>query len=96
MCYFGLYRIKDISRFNSGSVTSLDKEAGFRIPSRPSSGYSDFGEKKALFEHKDEEIKTSKIPMKRIAKTDSPGPGVSVSPLEPVEILGYSMKNCFF
>merc|ERR1719450_878167 len=58
-----------ISRFNSGSVTSLDKEAGYRIPSRPSSGYSDFGEKKALFEHKDEEIKTSKISL--ISETSS-------------------------
>ena len=34
--------------------------------------------------------------MKRIAETDSPGPGVSVSPLEPLEIVGYSMKNVIF
>ena len=58
-----------ISRFNSGSVTSLDKEAGYRIPSRPSSGYSDFSERKALFEHKDEETKTSKISL--ISETSS-------------------------
>jgi len=44
-----------ISKFNSGSVTSLDREMGHKIPSRPTSGYSDFGQKKAIFESTREE-----------------------------------------
>ena len=50
-----------ISKFNSGSVTSLDRESANKFPSRPTSGYSDFGEKKAMFEAPIEERSSSKL-----------------------------------
>ena len=64
-----------ISRFNSGSVTSLDRDTGFKVSSRPSSGYSDFHEKKALFEQQEEETKVSKISL--VSATSSESESVS-------------------
>ena len=60
-----------ISRFNSGSVTSLNREEGHRVASRPSSGYSDFSEKKALFEAQEEETKASKISLVSATSSES-------------------------
>ena len=60
-----------ISRFNSGSVTSLNREEGHRVASRPSSGYSDFSEKKALFEAHEEETKASKISLVSATSSES-------------------------
>ena len=59
-----------ISRFNSGSVTSLDREGSYRVSSRPSSGYSDFGEKKALFE-KQEDTSSSKVSLVSATSSES-------------------------
>ena len=59
-----------ISKFNSGSVTSLDREAGHKIQSRPTSGYSDFGEKKALFEGV-EETSASKISLASVTSSET-------------------------
>jgi len=59
-----------ISRFNSGSVTSLNREEGTKVASRPSSGYSDFSEKMSLFEAQ-EEIKASKISLVSVTSSES-------------------------
>ena len=60
-----------ISRFNSGSVTSLDRETGHKIPSRPTSGYSDFGERKALFEGMVEETTASKTSLVSVTSSET-------------------------
>ena len=60
-----------ISRFNSGSVTSLNREEGHRVASRPSSGYSDFSEKKALFEAQEDSTRASKISLASATSSES-------------------------
>ena len=60
-----------ISKFNSGSVTSLDRESANKFPSRPTSGYSDFGEKKAMFEAPIEETSSSKLSLAAASVTSS-------------------------
>ena len=60
-----------ISRFNSGSVTSLNREEGHRVASRPSSGYSDFSEKKALFEAQEDATRASKISLVSATSSES-------------------------